>query len=107
MNSPTLQPDATAEMTERESQHDADTNEPKIAPAFSPPPTMSFETDLLLNMFKGDLDLAAQFARIGHYSAARQALESAVTKLGHLEALPKSGRAVPALPPPAALPIDV
>ena len=48
---------------------------------------MTQQQDLLTKMFLGDLDIAAQFARIGHIAAARKTLHTATEKLIHLQAL--------------------
>lgn len=63
-------------------------------PSPEPPPqtvsTVSLEYALLTRMFDGDLELAANFVRIGHFDAALQHLKSAREKLSQLAALPRS-----------------
>lgn len=48
---------------------------------------MSLQRALLTRMFEGDLELAAQFARIKHTRAAREHINAAMTKLNQLDAL--------------------
>lgn len=48
---------------------------------------MSLQRALLTRMFEGDLELAAQFARIRHSRAAREHINAALTKLNQLDAL--------------------
>lgn len=60
--------------------------------------TVGTDYAILFGILKGDLDLALQFARIGNFTAARQHLNAAESRLRQLEACPKSSQPVPEVP---------
>ncbi len=57
-----------------------------------------FDYVLIFRMFSDDLNIARDFARIGHFGAARQHLQSAMHKLDQLANLPESSQPKPESP---------